>query len=259
MADTGSPASTEIWWWRALRPVLLLILALLIAFSCGGGLPWILFVLPPVAYRLGCSRINWMYCLACTVFFTPVFAFTWGAATYCLGVGELREMGYMPLRPIDRETRLQFSTGGCSTIGFEEFASEPHNFALVAFSKIFGPMRGTYRGPFPSRTEALTLIEKAGRPVDPQALDSGRIEFGGQTFLIDDRLRKRIEDAQRFSECPEYRCVTAALTPDAGLVVGIGSAAQDAADKWHYGIMVYPIAVEQPLMGRTLTEYGKRW
>jgi hypothetical protein len=62
---------------------------------------------------------------------------------------------------LDPATRCFRSTGGCIVSGDEWMTQSPHNAGLRLMTTLFGPPRGTYHGPYPSKEEAMRVTETA--------------------------------------------------------------------------------------------------
>lgn len=131
-----------------------------------------------VVVRLS-TRRRYLLIVLC-VLLTPftIFAFE-GFADYQTGSARLRYMGYPgpEFYNPDPELRCGRSTGGCLVNGTEWLLHEPYNLSVMLMIKLFGPMRGSYTGPYPSREEAVTALDGAtALPVDQLLRD--RITVG---------------------------------------------------------------------------------
>jgi hypothetical protein len=127
----------------------------------GGPMIWplwagILFV--PSVIR---GRWQWRWrALLLTPITVAALAFASGVLGYVTGTGRLEYMG-MPSAEfynLDPVTRAHKSTGGCVVMGTEFLTQDPNNAAIEGLSKLFGPMPGSYRGPYPTREESLALL-----------------------------------------------------------------------------------------------------
>jgi tetratricopeptide (TPR) repeat protein len=110
------------------------------------------------------SRKASMVLLLCSpLVVVPIGSFAWGTWGYLSGGGSLRGFGrpdaeYSNLDPTCRCPRV---SSGCVINGSEFLTHNPNNLAIEILTKIFGPMRGAYAGPYPSREEALRTLESA--------------------------------------------------------------------------------------------------
>jgi hypothetical protein len=84
------------------------------------------------------------------------FSLMEGASGYLSGTAAIRGVGYPgpEYGNLDPEYRVYRPTSGCLVMGTEILTHVPNNVAIALLTKVFGPMRGTYRGPYPSRDEA---------------------------------------------------------------------------------------------------------
>ncbi len=81
---------------------------------------------------------------------------------------------------LDRETRLPRRGGGCVIDGDEWLFDDWNNTILKACVKVFGPMRGTPQGPYPSEADLLGEWEGA-REQKEADLAENRIVLEGKT------------------------------------------------------------------------------
>jgi hypothetical protein len=72
--------------------------------------------------------------------------------SYLAGSARLWSVGYptVELGNVAPMTRLQTVSSGCIVAGGEWIIELPNNAVLVALTLLFGPMRGTYAGPYPN-------------------------------------------------------------------------------------------------------------
>jgi hypothetical protein len=91
-------------------------------------------------------------------------SFAEGVAGYLNGTATLRGAGYPgpEYHNLDPEYRVYRRTSGCLVTGTEILTHIPNNVAIALLTKVFGPMRGTFDGPYPSRAEAKTALQGAG-------------------------------------------------------------------------------------------------
>ncbi len=239
----------------ALRFGVNLAIALVLAVYCGLGLIVVLPALVIGAGILACSRLRWAWNLLAVLVLPSVFAFSWGSATYWLGSATLRFMGY-PGHPIglgvDPDTRVRHESGGCMVVGGEWLVTAPHNAAVRFHTFLFGPMRGTYQGSWPTLAESrLALQNGVSIPLVDRL--AGKITVQGNVFFLDDRGRGLTEDLARWiSVCEEDECVRGAVTNSGNLVFEFFDVAEERRS------ILVPIGNQPPYNGRPLGMYLNR-
>lgn len=99
------------------------------------------------------------------------FNFAQGVVEYWAGTGVLRTMGYpgFEFPNLDPTSRAHWRTGGCMLRGYEPLTQVPYNLALRTLAFVFGPMPGSYDGPYPSEEDAWRRAKEDGVPL---SLDS---------------------------------------------------------------------------------------
>lgn len=121
------------------------------------------------------------------VVLSPVsLAFCVGVVGYWAGTAELWYMGLpgTEFHNLDRQTRCPKATGGCLVNGGEILTLVPHNTAVRLMSAVFGRMRGTYDGPYPTRDEAQAALAHAG-PVPLEDLLRDVVLIDGEEIHLD--------------------------------------------------------------------------
>jgi hypothetical protein len=107
---------------------------------------------------------RWLLCGAALPLLVVVFAFARGACRYRAGSAVFMYSGY-PGRSgfnLDPETRVPLRSQGCIVRWLDPLLVHvPNNAAIHLLSRAFGPMRGTYHGPYPTEDEAAGLIHGA--------------------------------------------------------------------------------------------------
>ena len=100
-------------------------------------------------------------------FFTGVVAYLHGSA-HMWAVGKPgREFGNL-----DRRYRVHWQTSGGILHGPELLTHPANNAAIAVMTTLFGPMRGTYHGPYPDRAQAHDALTGAQHRVSLEALDA---------------------------------------------------------------------------------------
>ncbi len=72
--------------------------------------------------------------------------------------------------------------------GSEAFRERPNNSAIRIMASLFGPMRGTYHGPYPTREEALASLEGSDVRVSPEEFQTGKSPYSVPTPLVFDEF-----------------------------------------------------------------------
>jgi hypothetical protein len=116
----------------------------------------------------------------------PVFSFSSGMVGYFTGNAHLRYYGlpgaeFFNLHP---ELRCYKSTSGCIVNGSEIFTQTPNNAAIRMFAGYFGPMKGTYQGPYPLRDEVFQILTSA----KSMPFDIGKKEAKTQKTPIPEKI-----------------------------------------------------------------------
>lgn len=93
----------------------------------------------------------------------PIFSFTWGVVGYFRSTAVLRASGYPgpEFYNLDPKKRLYRSTSGCIVTGIELFTHIPNNVAVNGLVHLFGPMKNSYVGAYPTRKTVWTLMRGA--------------------------------------------------------------------------------------------------
>ncbi|MHC4717403.1 MAG: hypothetical protein ACYS5V_10570 [Planctomycetota bacterium] len=173
---------------RYVTSVVLLLIGLASGYWAIGfcGLP---FLIPVAIGIYFVARRRWVV-LAVLVLFSPIsVAFIFGAVQYARGTAELLYMG-LPgtgFHNLDPQTRCGRRTGGCLVTGGEFLWSLPHNAGVRLMAALFGPMRGSYDGPYPTREEAVTALGAAD-PVPLEDLLKDTVRIGGDEIRLDARV-----------------------------------------------------------------------
>jgi hypothetical protein len=68
---------------------------------------------------------------------------------------------------LDPASRAPWGTTGCRRSGFEALTHGPNNVAIRTLGALFGPMPGSYDGPYPTSVEARRILEAEGLPYHP--------------------------------------------------------------------------------------------
>ena len=217
-----SPPRDRRLWIAIARIVANLVVAALLFFWCGLGLPPIALVLPLGAVVLARCRLPWLWNLAALLLLPSAFAFCWGSCCYWLGCARLHGMGlhrnFIGIGA-DPELRVQHTTGGCLVSGGEWLVTAPNNFGIYIHTKAFGYMRGTYRGPWPTVEEARSALLH-GQPVAPRDLAAGAVTIDGRTFKLDASARNLAQDLTKHDVCADDGCITGAVSTGGSLVLG---------------------------------------
>jgi hypothetical protein len=88
-----------------------------------------------------------------------------GAVEYSMGRATLMSSGKPRLETFNLDTfaRCPSSTSGCFVTGGEWVVQLPYNAAVLMLTVFFGPMPGTYRGPYPQQGRSSLAFGDEGR------------------------------------------------------------------------------------------------
>jgi hypothetical protein len=181
----------------------------------GAGMAWWLWplvLMAPVA--LGLSWRWRRYALLLTPVVIPATAFASGVLGYATGTGEI--MGYgLPGAEyfnLDRQTRAPIWNGGCVIFGPEIATLVPNNLALELMGRLFGVMPFAYDGPYPTRDEALALLDQSGTPVEAD-FEHGRMTFDGAELKLPAAVYRRMRRTDGYVAEPRPKLATKRLPP----------------------------------------------
>jgi hypothetical protein len=107
--------------------------------------------------------------------------FASGVSSYWKGEAAIFFTGYPSCdsRNIDPTLRCQHSSTGCCVYGGEFIANASNNAGVRLMILLFGPMKGSYLGPYPTKEEALR-VASSGTPVDVAELARGNVPLNGR-------------------------------------------------------------------------------
>ena len=108
-----------------------------------------------------------------------------GVHDYSQGAGSLRYMGYPGVESnnISAVFRCERRTRGCVVRGGELLRIVPYNAALRLMISMLGPMRGSYVGPYPTKSEALNALE-TGQEIPVREVVSESVTLGRTTVAL---------------------------------------------------------------------------
>ena len=229
-----------------------LLVAILLFFWCGSGLLPIALVLPVGAVVLARSRLHWVWSLAALLLLPSAFAFCWGSSCYWLGYARWHSMGLSGRNVVgigaDPKLRVQYTSGGCVVSGGEWLVIAPNNFAVYLHTKVFGYMRGTYAGPWPTAEEARSALQR-GHPVAPHDLAARLVTINGRAFVLDESARGLANNIDRLGACADDGCITGAVSTGGSLVLGFSDLAGEELK------VIVPIGNTDPYKGHPLGWY----
>jgi hypothetical protein len=93
---------------------------------------------------------------------------------------------------LDRETRCFHSAGGCIITGNEWMFPGVRNAGLGMAVRLFGPPSASYHGPYPTKEEALALVQSAPDQ-EVHLFIGGEVKLRDQRFKLPDDLLDQIE------------------------------------------------------------------
>lgn len=170
-----------------------------------------------------CHRRFRLALLACVA--SPyAVAFFFALLSYASGTGSIMGTGHPAWTyALDRYTRAPPTTSGCIVSGNEWVWQESNNLALRMMATLFGPMPGSYQGPYPTAAEATDTLANA----DVASIDEGSIEFAGTTVVLSKELSNWAEDCLSDVAIPpdgRQFGLQASLTDSGVLVLGNATA-----------------------------------
>jgi len=100
------------------------------------------------------------------------FCFLNGAIGYLTGTASLWSVGYPgpEFGNLDPQYRVHRQTSGCIVMGPELLTHAANNAAVALMTTLFGPMRGTYHGPYPDREQARAALAASQHKLSLEAL-----------------------------------------------------------------------------------------
>ena len=116
---------------------------------------------------------------------------------------------------LDPELRCGRTTSGCLVDGSEDFTQIPNNAAVAMLVRLFGPQRGTYTGPYPTREQAFAALT-VGTPVAPTDLASDVVPVAGV------RINLATGVGQALFRGTKYQVLAVDPTLEASIVKEIG-------------------------------------
>ncbi len=123
------------------------------------------------------------------VFAIPILVFAhscaMGTFDYLTGKGMRKTVGYPApeAENLDPETRLYSSSSGCVVYGTELLTHAPYNLALGVMVGLFGPMSGTYQGPYPDRDEALEALRRSRITIRMPNIPFGNVQEKRKNYV----------------------------------------------------------------------------
>lgn len=165
-----------------------------------------------------------------------VLCFAQGAVDYFRGQACLRYMGLpgTEFHNADPGSRLQRSTGGCLVNGGEWSLHLPYNAGAKAMVLLFGPMPGSYTGPYPDKDQTIKALTTA-KEISPDDLIKDRVMMDKREIKLDTgvgkRLLERISNSFLFPELrEEMPPITATLWQDQCLILRIPTRPRDTKE-----------------------------
>lgn len=94
----------------------------------------------------------------------PALSAAYGLVGYASGTAALYTVGPRPAN-LDPTVRCPRRSIGCCPTGHEPLTLLPNDLVVLALGRVFGPMPGSYAGPYPAADEAFALLDRAPRVV----------------------------------------------------------------------------------------------
>ncbi|MCE9580985.1 MAG: hypothetical protein K8T20_00560 [Planctomycetes bacterium] len=150
------------------------IVFMLVAPLAGCAISALHFIHSAVGHRRGW----WLTLVLSPLLGLPAWGFAKACVGYVRGDAALMMVGLPSdeARNLNPDLRCAKRTTGCVVCGWEPFANAGNNVALRGLIHTFGPMKGSYVGPYPTREEAAAALRGAKETVaftpDPAALNA---------------------------------------------------------------------------------------
>ena len=140
------------------------------------------------------SKLAILMVFLCPVLVLPPACFVEGVCDYYGGNAKILSRGLPGIESfnLNREYRLYRSLGGCTVFSSDTFTREVYYYAVKRLIKKFGPMRGSYIGPYPTRKEAYTLIRKSDQKISVSEILSGSFMVNKTKVSLESNLAHRI-------------------------------------------------------------------
>lgn len=166
---------------------------------------WLLFVFAPiigffllliaVTVAIIIRRKEWKHALLLLalsphVIVTPI-VFVRGVKSYREGTAVIKYIGeYFGrsneiFRSIDPVYRCGRTTCGGIAISHERWTSPVNNYAIKWAAERYGPMPGSYQGPYPSYPETQEILATSAVMIDALEIMKGRAVFPDRTIELD--------------------------------------------------------------------------
>jgi hypothetical protein len=140
------------------------------------------------------ARRNYRALLIFLVASPLTFASIHAVADYLRGVGTLRGRYVWPERDnIDAEFRCRHERPIHSSFA-HDWLVDRYEEMLMFLIRAFGPMQGSYVGPYPEQADA-TLTARRGIAVPKEAIESGTIVVDGKATRLSDETAAAVRDA----------------------------------------------------------------
>ena len=132
--------------------------------------------------------------IGATAILSPVtLFFSYGINDYWQETAYLRFRGFPTNESINVHPvfRCRQMTGGCVVRGGEGLQDASYNAGLCLMISLFGPMDGSYVGPYPSKREAIAILVN-GQIIPVQQIFDDEIKVSGSTVRLRNGLGKQL-------------------------------------------------------------------
>jgi hypothetical protein len=173
---------------------------------------WFLSIAGPLSLLLPCLALAfvWGYAvqrrflaIALLLLLSPSgLAFCQGVWEYSRGDARLIFIGHPAgsIGRLDRDYRCYRFTWGCIFDGSEWTKIVPHNAAIKLLVFTFGPVRGSYTGPYPTLEEAKRALQ-AAEPVAIDDFKQNQFSLGQEVIQLDARVGEQLVEGMRGQLC----------------------------------------------------------
>lgn len=218
-----------------------------------GPLIWVVTFIAFLASLLRRRRFSAAIVLT---FATPMsVVFFVAVGNYLAGTASLSFVGLPETKGcnVDPQLRCERHTTGCIATGDSWLIVDVRNAAVFLMSKLFGPMPGSYTGPYPTESQAIAAMQ-AGTVVPFASFQRDQFQIGQDLIRLDQGVGARLlQRLHRYEvEYPGLPEITAVIWQEECIIVRIpvqpqmGSTGESAA-----------IALFSRSMGRPFAFYGE--
>jgi hypothetical protein len=159
-----------------------------------GGLGVLIVFVAIVMFMWAVARRRWL-AIGLALLLSPMCVSVFVAASrYTGGTAVIEGMGLPGTEygNVDPTLRCGRVTGGCLVSGTEWITEVPNNATVALLTRVFGPQRGAYTGPYPTDVQASAAVAAGGEPVPAAAVRADAIVLKTGTVNLAPGVGKRL-------------------------------------------------------------------